>query len=87
MIENIRTPGTRVKITSKSYRHQGVKGSVVRDYGMTILIKVENEKHKYAYRSRVGKNNKGIDPKDYLEGKFIMALPHTVIEIKKEKDE
>jgi len=81
MIENIRTPGTNVKITSKSNLHEGVKGTVVKDYGMVILIKVKNEKHKHAYRSRVGKNDKGIDPKDYLDGKYIMAFPHTVIEV------
>ena len=84
MIENTRTPGTRVKVTSKSTLHAGVKGTVIKDYLMTILIKVENIKHKYAYKSRVGKNNKGIDPKDYLPGKYIMAFPHTVIEIKKD---
>ena len=83
MAENIRTPGTRVKITSKSTLHAGVKGTVVKDYEMTILIKVENEKHRYAYKSRVGKNSKGINPKDYLPGKYIMAFPHTVIEIAK----
>lgn len=82
-MENIRTPGTRVKITSKSSFHAGVKGVVVDDYQMTILIKVEAayESHKYAYKSRVGKNYDGIDPLEYLPGKYIMASPHTVIEI------
>lgn len=84
MIENIRTPGTRVKITSKSILHEGVKGTVVKDYENTVLIKVENEKHKHAYKSRVGKNDEGIDPKDYLPGKYIMGFPHTMIEIKKD---
>lgn len=82
-MENIRTPGTRIKITSKSQIHAGVQGTVVQDYGMTILIKVENESHKYAYKSRIGKNADGLDPKEYLDGKFIMAFPHTVIEIAK----
>ena len=86
MIENIRTPGTRVKVTSKSLLHAGVKGTVVKDYGMTILLQVEDEKHRYAYRSRVGKNDKGLDPRGFLPGKFIMAFPQTIIEIVKEKE-
>lgn len=81
MKENIRTPGTRVKVTSKSNYHEGVKGTVVQDYDMTILIKVDDERHKHAYKSRVGKNDEGLDPKTFLDGKFIMAFPHTVLEI------
>lgn len=80
-MEEIRTPGTRVKVTSKSQLHAGVVGTVEKDYQMTILIKVDNERHKHAYKSRVGLNYKGIDPRAFLEGKFIMAFPHTVIQI------
>lgn len=85
MIENIRAPGTHVKITSKSLVHAGIKGVVVKDYLRTILIKVDDETHRYAYRSRIGVNDQGLDPKGYLEGKFIMAYPHTVIEIARPK--
>ncbi len=88
MIESIRTPGTRVKVTSKSILHEGVIGRVVRDYINTILLQVEDEKHRHAYKSRVGVNSEGLDPKSFLPGKFIMVFPHTIVEIaKKQKDE
>lgn len=83
MKENIRIPGTTVKITSKSNLHEGVTGTVVKDYDMTIFIKVDNEGHKYAYRSRVGKNDQGLDPRAFLDGKYVMAFPHTVLETAK----
>ena len=85
MKDNIRIPGTPVKVTSKSQLHEGVTGIVVQDYDMTILIKVDDETHKYAYRSRVGKNDDGLDPRAFLDGKFIMAFPHAVLETAKRK--
>ena len=81
MQDGFRIKGARVKINSKSHLHQGQKGTVVKDYGNTVLIKADNEKHKDAYKSRVGSNKEGIDPKSYLPGKFFMALPITLIEI------
>ena len=80
--QNIRTPGTRVKVTSKSTLHAGQIGRVVSDYDKTILIKAENARHKHAYTSLRGVNDEGLDPKEPLEGKYFMVYPQNLNEIK-----
>ncbi len=69
----------KVKISTKSLYHNGQTGVTDKDYGNTLQIKADNENHKGAYRSRVGKNNKGLNPKDYREGKYFMVYPHNII--------
>jgi len=81
MQDGFRIPGAKVKINSKSRLHEGQRGTVVKDYGNTVLIKADNARHKHSYKSRVGANKDGIDPKSYLPGKYFMALPISLIEI------
>jgi len=81
MKEAIRTPGTKVKISSKSAHHAGQTGRVDADYDYIVQIKADDEKHKNAYRSRVGKNDKGVDPKSFKMGKYFMAYPSHIIQV------
>ena len=83
--DNVRTPGTRIKVLARSVLHEGQKGEVIKDYGNTVLIKAENEKHRHSYKSRVGLNNEDKDPKSFLPGKYFMVDPKSVIEIAKDK--
>ena len=80
-MESKRTPGTRVKVTSKSQLHAGQIGRVIADYDNTILVKAENEKHKHAYRSKIGVNDEGLDPAGFMEGKYFMVYPANLNEI------
>jgi len=90
MKDNIRIPGTRVKVKSLSHLHKGVIGTVDKDYDITIQIKLEPkfETHKHSYKSRVGYFDRKPEQsyKDYREGKFIMVRPEALIEIAKEKE-
>lgn len=90
MKDSIRIPGTRVKVKSTSHLHEGVVGTVDKDYDNTIQIRVEKEyeKHRYAYRSRIGHFDAepGQSYKEFREGKFIMAYPNDLREIPKDKE-
>jgi hypothetical protein len=81
MKEAIRTPGTKVRVLSKSRYHAGQTGIVDADYGYIIQVKADNLKHKNAYKSRIGKNTEGKDPKGFREGKYFMAYPAHLVQI------